>query len=65
MKSHDRLRIVSAEARQNWRASSCAMQVHKNHDKKRGGVAGIRGRAGSHGNPNFDKSIGGGKLTRQ
>ncbi|HHO9698588.1 TPA: hypothetical protein ACRZGO_001229 [Citrobacter braakii] len=45
MKTHDRLRIVYAEARQNWRAFACLMQVHENHDIKRAGVAGIRARA--------------------
>ncbi|EAW5705428.1 hypothetical protein NA582_05235 [Salmonella sp. NW42] len=45
MKSHDRLRIVFAEARQNWRAFACVMQVHENHYIKRAGVAGIRARA--------------------
>ncbi|EAX7304560.1 hypothetical protein AAC97_004147 [Salmonella enterica subsp. enterica] len=44
MKSHDRLRIVFAEARQNWRAFVDAMQVHENHYRKRAGVAGIRAR---------------------
>ncbi|EAA8323721.1 hypothetical protein ACFXE8_001713 [Salmonella enterica] len=45
MKSHDRLRIVFAEARQNWRAFAYVMQVHENHYTKRAGVAGIRARA--------------------
>ncbi|WP_172313238.1 hypothetical protein [Citrobacter sp. A316] len=45
MKTHDRLRIVYAEARQNWRAFACFMQVHENHYIKRAGVAGIRARA--------------------
>ncbi|EBE5912315.1 hypothetical protein CSY59_03945 [Salmonella enterica] len=45
MKSHDRLRIVFAEARQNWRAFAYVMQVHENHYIKRAGVAGIRARA--------------------
>ncbi|EBF2118277.1 hypothetical protein DIL84_07365 [Salmonella enterica] len=45
MKTHDRLRIVYAEARQNWRAFACLMQVHENHYIKRAGVAGIRARA--------------------
>ncbi|EHH1295624.1 hypothetical protein J7F36_002681 [Salmonella enterica] len=41
----DRLRIVFAEARQNWRAFVDAIQVHENHYRKRAGVAGIRARA--------------------
>ncbi|KLF10791.1 hypothetical protein YA28_24740 [Klebsiella aerogenes] len=45
MKSHDRLRIVFAEARQNWRAFAYVMQVHENHYTKWAGVAGIRARA--------------------
>ncbi|EAO7484771.1 hypothetical protein DMT87_18270 [Salmonella enterica] len=45
MKSHDRLRIVFAEARQNWWAFAYVMQVHENHYTKRAGVAGIRARA--------------------
>ncbi|EAS2064544.1 hypothetical protein A2I42_13515 [Salmonella enterica] len=45
MKSHDRLRIVFAEARQNWRDFAYVMQVHENHYTKRAGVAGIRARA--------------------
>lgn len=45
MKLHDRLRIVFAEARQNWRAFAYVMQVHENHYTKRAGVAGIRARA--------------------
>ncbi|WP_220708732.1 hypothetical protein [Citrobacter freundii] len=44
MKSHDRLRIVFAEARQNRRAFAYVMQVHENHYTKRAGVAGIRAR---------------------
>ena len=45
MKSHDRLRIVFADARQSWRAFAYVMQVHENHYTKRAGVAGIRARA--------------------
>nr|DAV46310.1 MAG TPA: hypothetical protein [Caudoviricetes sp.] len=45
MNPHDRLRIVLAEARQNWRAFPYLMQVHENHCIKRAGVAGIRARA--------------------
>jgi hypothetical protein len=45
MNPHDRLRIVFAEARQNWRAFAYVMQVHENHCIKRAGVAGIRARA--------------------
>lgn len=45
MRSHDRLRIVFAEARQNWRAFAYVMQVHENRSIKRAGVAGIRARA--------------------
>ncbi|EAN2449513.1 hypothetical protein CQU42_10595 [Salmonella enterica] len=48
MKSHDRLRIVFAEARQNWRAFAYVMQVHENHYIKRAGVAGIRARGGGN-----------------
>ncbi|MEL7744119.1 hypothetical protein AAG617_05490 [Enterobacter cloacae] len=44
MKSHDRLRIVFAQARQNWRAFAYVMQVHENHYTKRAGVAGLRAR---------------------
>ncbi|HGT8216142.1 TPA: hypothetical protein ACM5MS_000940 [Escherichia coli] len=44
MKSHDRLRIVFADARQSWRAFAYVMQVHENHYTKRAGVAGIRAR---------------------
>jgi hypothetical protein len=45
MNPHDRLRIVLAEARQEWRAFAYVMQVHENHYIKRAGVAGIRARA--------------------
>ena len=45
MNPHDRLRIVLAEARQEWRASAYVMQVHENHFIKRAGVAGLRARA--------------------
>ncbi|EPY7447052.1 hypothetical protein ACXEJO_000574 [Klebsiella pneumoniae] len=45
MKSHDRLRIVFAEASQNWRAFAYVMQVHENRYIKCAGVAGIRARA--------------------
>ncbi|WP_085653580.1 hypothetical protein [Lonsdalea britannica] len=45
MNSHDHLRIVFDEARQNWRAFAYVMQVHENHYIKRAGVAGIRARA--------------------
>ncbi|HBI6957220.1 TPA: hypothetical protein K8N54_001478 [Serratia marcescens] len=48
MKSHDRLRIVFAQARQNWRAFAYVMQVHENHYTKRAGVAGIRARGGGN-----------------
>ncbi|ECT8004452.1 hypothetical protein OF057_004359 [Salmonella enterica subsp. enterica serovar Agona] len=48
MKSHDRLRIVFAQARQNWRAFAYVMQVHENHYTKRAGVAGIRAREIPH-----------------
>ncbi|EFN5107095.1 hypothetical protein DK799_24760 [Escherichia coli] len=47
MKSHDRLRIVFAQIRQNWRAFAHVMHVHENHCIKRAGVAGIRARANS------------------
>ncbi|NBJ29613.1 hypothetical protein HG548_18400 [Citrobacter sp. DNRA3] len=45
MNPHDRLRIVLAEARQEWRAFAYVMQAHENHYTKRAGVAGIRARA--------------------
>ncbi|EAB4905966.1 hypothetical protein EFX83_06225 [Salmonella enterica] len=45
MRSHDRLRIVFAKARQNWRAFAWIMHLHENHYIKRAGVAGIRARA--------------------
>ncbi|QVK37438.1 hypothetical protein [Enterobacter asburiae] len=44
MKTHDRLRIVFAELRQNWQAFTYVMQVHENRYLKRAGVAGIRAR---------------------
>ncbi|MDA4819258.1 hypothetical protein, partial [Enterobacter hormaechei] len=44
MNPHDRLRIVLAEARQEWRAFSYVMQAHENHYIKRAGVAGLRAR---------------------
>jgi hypothetical protein len=44
MKSHDRLKIVFAEARQNWRAFAYVMHLHENRYIKRAGVAGIRAR---------------------
>ncbi|XLC98166.1 hypothetical protein ACFH2Y_05450 [Enterobacter hormaechei] len=44
MNPHDRLRIVFAEARQEWRAFAYVMQVHENHYTKRAGVAGLRAR---------------------
>jgi hypothetical protein len=44
MNPHDRLRIFFAEARQNWRAFTYAMQAHENRYTKRAGVAGIRAR---------------------
>jgi len=47
MDSHDRLRIVSTQARQFRRAFALVMRVHENHYKKRAGVAGIRARATS------------------
>ena len=45
MNPHDRLRIVFAEASQNWRAFAYVMQEHENRYIKRAGVAGIRARA--------------------
>ncbi|EFB9253056.1 TPA: hypothetical protein ACNBXB_000541 [Escherichia coli] len=48
MKSHDRLRIVFAQIRQNWRAFAHVMHVHENHCIKRAGVAGIRARVANH-----------------
>ncbi|EAO5662828.1 hypothetical protein GJX34_01590 [Salmonella enterica] len=45
MNPHDRLRIVVAEASQEWRAFAYVMQAHENHCIKRAGVAGIRARA--------------------
>lgn len=59
MNPHDRLRIVLAEARQEWRAFSYVMQVHENHYTKRAGVAGIRAR-GFGVNRGFDASMSGG-----
>ncbi|EON2920445.1 hypothetical protein ACUYMX_004840 [Escherichia coli] len=44
MNLHDRLRIVFAMARQNWRAFAWIMHLHENHYIKRAGVAGIRAR---------------------
>lgn len=44
MNPHDRLRIVLAEARQEWRAFAYVMQAHENHYIKRAGVAGLRAR---------------------
>ncbi|WP_167522369.1 hypothetical protein [Mixta intestinalis] len=40
MKLHDRLRIVFAEARQNWWAFAYVMQVYENRYIKRAGAAG-------------------------
>ncbi|EEY8841260.1 hypothetical protein DFZ32_21175 [Escherichia coli] len=48
MRSHDSLRIVFAEASQNWRAFAYVMQVHENHYIKWAGVAGIRARVANH-----------------
>ncbi len=45
MRSHDRLRIVFAEARQNWWAFAYVMHLHEKHYTKWAGVAGIRARA--------------------
>lgn len=45
MNPHDRLRIVLAEARQEWRAFAYVMQAHENRYIKRAGVAGLRARA--------------------
>lgn len=45
MNPHDRLMIVLAEARQEWRAFAYVMQAHENCYIKRAGVAGIRLRA--------------------
>lgn len=47
MNPHDRLRIVLAEARQEWRDFAYVMQAHENRYIKRAGVAGIRARANS------------------
>lgn len=44
MNPHDRVRIVFAEACQEWRAFAYVMQVHENHYTKRAGVAGLRAR---------------------
>lgn len=46
MNPHDRLMIVLAEARQEWRAFAYVMQAQENCYIKRAGVAGIRARAG-------------------
>lgn len=59
MKSHDRLWIVFAEARQFWRAFAYVMQVHENHCVKRAGVAGLRAR-GFGVNRGFGASMFGG-----
>ncbi|ELY2059847.1 hypothetical protein ABKS77_17550 [Enterobacter cloacae] len=61
MKSHDRLRIVFAEARQEWRAFAYVMQVHENHCVKRAGVAGLRAR-GFGVNRGFGASMLGGMV---
>jgi hypothetical protein len=45
MKLHDPKRIISAPARQFWRAFVYVLQVHENHIVKRAGVAGVRARA--------------------
>ena len=45
MNPHERLVIVLAEARQNWRAFVYVMHLHENHYIKRAGVAGLRARA--------------------
>ena len=45
MNPHDRLMIVLAEARQEWRAFAYVMQAHENCYIKRAGVAGLRARA--------------------
>ncbi|WP_089546131.1 hypothetical protein [Escherichia coli] len=56
MNLHDRLRIVFAKARQNWRAFAWIRHLHENHYTKRAGVAGIRARAtGCHSNSNAIK----------
>ncbi|ATM92721.1 hypothetical protein CRN78_20200 [Klebsiella aerogenes] len=39
------MRIVFAEARQNWQAFAYVMHLHENRYIKRAGVAGIRARA--------------------
>lgn len=57
MKSHDRLRIVFAEARQNWRAFAYVMHLHENWYIKRAGVAGIRARAMYGNNPILKKCV--------
>lgn len=44
MNPHDRLMIVLAEARQEWRAFAYVMQAHENCYIKRAGVAGLRAR---------------------
>ena len=59
MNPHDRLRIVFAEARQEWRAFAYVMQVHENHYTKRAGVAGLRAR-GFGVNRGFGPSMSGG-----
>ncbi|EOC2500156.1 hypothetical protein MZF30_19150 [Escherichia coli] len=48
MNPHDRLRIVLAEARQEWRDFAYVMQAHENRYIKRAGVAGIRARVANH-----------------
>ncbi|HDU8041288.1 hypothetical protein AGJ37_09610 [Cronobacter sakazakii] len=45
MNLHDLLRIVFAEARQEWRAFAYIMLLHQNRPMKRAGEAGIALRA--------------------
>ncbi|HGV2214249.1 TPA: hypothetical protein ACNCDU_003931 [Escherichia coli] len=59
MNPHDRLRIVLAEARQEWWAFAYVMQAHENHCIKWAGVAGQRAR-GFGANRGFGASMSGG-----
>lgn len=43
--AHDRVKIISAQACQNWQPFACVMHLHENHSIRRTGVAGRRARA--------------------
>ncbi|WP_320744481.1 hypothetical protein [Enterobacter sp. 276E10] len=59
MNPHDRLKMVLAEARQEWWAFDYVKLVHENHFIKRAGVAGLRAR-GFGVNRGFGASMSGG-----